>query len=82
MFSGLPVSCGLFKVPADWRGVVDDVEVGDQPVLSQLGDVDDCEWSRRTVCEYPGEVEPERNRLPVVAEDAPECELCFGGVGK
>ncbi len=32
--------------------------------------------------EYPGEVEPERNRLPVVAEDAPECELCFGGVGK
>jgi hypothetical protein len=66
---------GLFKVPADWRGVVDDVEVGDQPVLSQLGDVDDCEWSRRTVGEHPAEVEPERNRLPVVAEDAPEREF-------
>jgi hypothetical protein len=58
------------------------VETGDQPVLCQHGDVDDCEWSRRTVGEYPGEVELERNRLPVVAEESPEREFCFGGVGK
>ena len=36
----------------------------------------------RTVGECPGEVEPECHRLPVIAEDAPECELCFCGVGK
>jgi hypothetical protein len=42
MFSGLPVSFGLFEVAADWSCVVDDVEAGNQPVLCQLSDVDDC----------------------------------------
>jgi hypothetical protein len=40
MFSGLPVSFGLFEVAADWSCVVDDVEAGNQPVLCQLRDVD------------------------------------------